>query len=85
MAIHVEEEEMVNVTLGDFLSFIAGASIIPPMGFDNKPLICLSELPFASTCRNLFYLPVIHSTYEVFWHNFKMLFGMACAVGFGRV
>ena len=31
---------VVNVTLGDVLSFITEASIIPPMGFDNKPLIC---------------------------------------------
>ena len=51
---HEREDSEVVLTLEDVLTFVTGASCIPPMGFDTPPQITFchdnSHYPTASTC-----------------------------------
>ena len=85
------EEKKLPLSLSDILTFATGASVIPPMGFAEHPSVVFktveeagNDLPSASTCSNILYLPTAHwKNYELF--KYKLAFAVTCSVGFGQV
>ncbi len=81
-------EKKLPMSIPDILVFTTGASEVPPMGFTECPSIAFKEsgcdLPSASTCSNVLYMPTIHwNNYDMF--KYKFVFAITCAVGFGQV
>jgi hypothetical protein len=67
-----------GLTLSDVLVFISGMSSVPPLGFEQQPVLkfrhlgdlCAAdmftaEFPLANTCTLELHLP-IHTSYEIF-------------------
>ena len=81
-------EKELPISLASILVFATGASESPPMGFAERPSIVFQgnegDLPLASTCSNVLYLPTTHwNDYDAF--KYKFVFAITCAVGFGQV
>ena len=72
-----------KASLKEALTFATGASVPPPMGFDNKPLLEFVEgvFPKANTCVPVLYLPLGHHEFNQFKE--KMDFGILNSPFFG--
>ena len=84
---HEREDSEVVLTLDDVLTFVTGASCIPPMGFDTPPQIMFchdnSHYPTASTCVPSMKIPC--SLRDVSLFSTRMTEAIVGAVGFGKV
>ena len=84
---HEREDSEVVLTLEDVLTFVTGASCIPPMGFDTPPQITFchdnSHYPTASTCVPSIKIPC--SLRDVSLFSTRMTEAIVGAVGFGIV
>lgn len=84
----LDDEGVIELHLGDLLSFITGADHNPPLGFEVTPEIDFSndprrDYPIASTCSNTIYLPLHLTEYENFKN--KMDEAMISGHGYGTV
>ena len=72
-----------KASLQEVLIFATGASVPPPMGFDNKPSLEFVEgvFPKANTCAPVLYLPLGHHEFNQFKE--KMDFGILNSPCFG--
>ena len=72
-----------NANLNQVLIFATGASVPPPMGFDNTPSLEFvhGEFPKANTCAPVLYLPLGHHEFDHFKE--KMDFGILNSPCFG--
>ena len=81
------EDREVVITLEDVLTFVTGASCIPPMGFDRPPQIIFghdnAHYPTESTCVPSLTIPSSMKEISVFIS--RMAEAIVRAVGFGRV
>ena len=80
--------DVLELGLGDLLSFVTGADHPPPLGFSSSPEIEFTDdslhiLPKASTCTLTLHLSVHLNDYETFKHAFDT--SLISAHGFGLV
>ena len=76
---------LLEISLGDILSFFTGADRIPPLGFiDHDTTLnfsCVNPYPTASTCGLCLTLPTKYDNYDDFKAAF--VFSMQHHGGFG--
>ena len=81
------EDREVLLSLGDILTFVTGASCVPPMGFDSPPQINFchedAHFPTASTCVPSITIPQSMREMSVFVT--RMTEAIIGAIGFGKV
>ena len=76
---------LLPVTVGDILTFVTGASSVPPIGFDDDLRVSFNEVakfPVASTCALTLTLPSKYEDYESFKE--AMNNALLGAHGFGK-
>lgn len=81
------DDREVILSLEDILTFVTGASRVPPMGFDNPPQIIFSHedahYPTTSTCVPSITIPQSMREMSVFVS--RMTEAIVGAIGFGKV